>query len=56
MWWILYGRIRVPDALKPLHTQFQGTGTNLYFSKNRRVDPQEYIIQNFNCDILVPHV
>ena len=26
-----YGHARVPDTLKPLHTQFQGTRTNLYF-------------------------
>ena len=30
-WGIFYGHVRVPDALKPLHTQFQGTGTNFYF-------------------------
>ena len=28
---IFYGHVRVSDALKPLHTQLQGTGTNLYF-------------------------
>ena len=92
-----YGHIRVPNTLKLLHTQFQGTGTSLYlfrkidvwtlkstsyeffiaifvfpmsknpikpnfkvlgqiciFSKNRRVDPQEYIIRFFIAIFVFP--